>query len=58
MKFGTILYRKGVDLLTSLSWALGTALHLQAHASEEDGENMLIREGTNDSTHEILLSAC
>ena len=23
MKFGTILYRKGVDLLTSLSWALG-----------------------------------
>ena len=43
MKFGTILYRKWVDLLTSLSWALGTALHLQAHASEEDGENILIR---------------
>ena len=51
MKFGTILYRKGVDLLTSLSWALGTALHLQAHASEEDGENILIREGPNDSTY-------
>lgn len=50
MKFGTILYRKEVDLLTSLSWALGTVLHLQAHASDEDGET-LIREGPNDSTY-------
>ena len=40
MKFGTILYCKEVDLLTSLSWALGTALHLQAHASYEDGEDI------------------
>ena len=51
MKFGTILYHKGVDLFTSLSWPLGTALQLQAHASEEDGENILIREGPNGSTY-------
>lgn len=51
MKFGTILYRKGVDLLTSLSWALGTALHLQAHTPEAGKENVLIQDSPNDSTY-------
>ena len=30
---------------------MGTALQLQADASEEDGEKILIREGPNDSTY-------
>lgn len=51
MKFGTILYRKGVDLLTSLSWALGTALYLQAHTPEAGEENVLIQDSPNDSTY-------
>ena len=51
MKFGTILYHKGVDLLTSLSWALGTALHLQAHTPEAGKENVLIQDSPNDSTY-------
>ena len=51
MKFGTILYPKGVDLLTSLSWALGTALHLQAHTPEAGEQNVLIQDSPNDSTY-------
>ena len=32
MKYGTILYRKGIDILISLSWALGACSN--AHSDE------------------------
>ena len=46
-KFGTILYRKGVDILTSLSWALGST---PAHSPQPD-EDVWIEGGQKDETH-------
>ena len=50
-KFGTILYRKGGDILTSLSWALGTAQYSQAYSHQPDEENVWTQDGLNDDTH-------
>ena len=64
MKFGTILYRRGVDLLVSLSWALSTnspfddttVKHITPTAKQSDKLAILHNAGhmLNDLIHEEI----
>ena len=66
MKFGTILYRRGVDLLVSLSWALSTnspfddttVKHITPTAKQSDKLAILHNAGhmLNDLIHEEINS--
>ena len=56
MKFGTILYRKGVDVLVSLSWALSTQSTSQ-ECSDED-HNCVHRPVIEDNKTVLHNSAC
>ena len=53
-KFGTILYRKGGDVLTSLSWALGRAqskdmdsVYVSTSPSQPSNKGSILREASN-----------
>ena len=61
MKYGTILYRKGIDTLVSLSWALGacSSTHLDEvqSISKENRQRAVFYEAgciINDLLHEEI----
>ena len=56
MRFGTILYRKGADILVSLSWALSD----QSSSQDSTGEEHTCAHATNLPDKETVLhnAAC
>ena len=57
-KFGTVLYRKGGDLLCSLSWALGTQCSsIESHQLDEDEASTCKGQGkSHDEQTAIILN--